>query len=490
MPAQRTRGDTRHGTRGGGGAWSAVKKASGSRRKTLRELGVQRVPSARELFWRDLRLHLRVFQKRRVGRKQGFWDLPTLHARWRALPQVEQATWIARAEALKKSRTKELQSRRTSAAQTPAPAPCTAAADAASPPGQDHLCVSGRPSATTTWLRLDCCAESPGQSPEAAEAGPPVDHAPDALEWAERAGAGRRSLRRVPGAGARLGAGAYGACHVFEDVDTGERWCAKVQRKPSDRDQEMSLQQELKISQACNHTNVMRAYAVLPAGGTGQHALLMACCQCDLHAWLTRRLAFAVAEEPGTPLQGASSAVLVQTCRGLAHLHGVGYLHLDVKPENVLVQPAEGQASIRVLVADFGMAECWEPRQGEPPSYVDARAVQSPGYRPWDLFHASTGTVALQPRLDVWAFGCLVFDVCYEHPQLGGDPAKRPRLYSNISMSASWELVMTRRNYRLRKYLRTRGAALVARCQNLQDSGFLHARMEDYLVGCRELQAA
>ena len=233
----------------------------------------------------------------------------------------------------------------------------------------------------------------------------------------------------------------------------------------------------------------MRAFAVLRVGGTGQHALLMACCESDLRAWLTRRLASAVAEESGAPLQGVSSAVLVQACRGLAHFHSVGYLHLDIKPENLLVQPAGGLWSIRVLIADFGVAECWKPRKGKELSYVDADAVQSPGYRPWDLFHACKGTVALRPRLDVWAFGCLVFDVCYERPRLGGDPAKRPRLYSGISMSASWECVMASRNYRLRKYLRTQGAALVARCQSLLDARFLHVRMEDYLVACREVAA-
>ena len=254
-----------------------------------------------------------------------------------------------------------------------------------------------------------------------------MDVAPVELEWVEGASGGRRSLRRVPGAGGSLGAGTYGSCHIFEDADTGERWCAKLQRTPRDKDQEESLRMELKISRACNHTNVMRAYAVLAAGGTGQHALLMACCECDLSTWLTRRLASAVAEESDTPHKATSSAVLVQACRGLAHLHNVGYLHLDVKPENVLVEPAGGLATIRVLIADFGVAEYWKPRQGAEVSFVDAGTVQSPGYRPWDLFHASKGSVSLRPRLDVWAFGCLVFDVCYEHPRMGGGTQRSGR---------------------------------------------------------------
>ena len=463
------------------------KKASSGCRKTIRELGVGRVASARELFARDLRLQLRVHQKRRVTRKQGFWDLRTMQARYRALPEATRATWVAKAEALKQERLAELDRRKRSATQALAPA----AAGAASPPGHGRAAGSGRPLATTTtWLRLECCAESPGHTPEfPAPAFSASDAAPDELEWVESAGGGRRSLRRLPGAGGSLGVGTYGSCHIFEDADTGERWCAKLQRTPRDKDQEASLRLELKISRACNHTNIMRAYAVLAAGGADRHALLMACCECDLRTWLTRRLASAVAERPETPRQDNNSAVLVQACRGLAHLHGVGYLHLDVKPENVLVEPVGGQATIRVLIADFGVAASWKPRKGAPVSLVDADTVQSPGYRPWDLYHASKGSVALRPRLDVWAFGCLVFDVCYEHPRSGEDPANRPRLYTGISMSASYESVMASRNYRLRKHLQSRGAALVARCQNLLEARFLHVRMEEYLVGCREIAA-
>ena len=54
-------------------------------------------------------------------------------------------------------------------------------------------------------------------------------------------------------------------------------------------------------------------------------------------------------------------------------------------------------------------------------------------------------------------------------------------------MSASYESVMASRNYRLRKHLRPRGAALVAQCQDLLNARFLHVRMEEYLVGCREV---
>ena len=84
------------------------KKASSGCRKTIRELGVGRVASARELFARDLRLQLRVHQKRRVTRKQGFWDLRTMQARYRALPEADKTIWVAKSEKEKGDRRAEL----------------------------------------------------------------------------------------------------------------------------------------------------------------------------------------------------------------------------------------------------------------------------------------------------------------------------------------------------------------------------------------------
>ena len=48
---------------------------------------------------------------------------------------------------------------------------------------------------------------------------------------------------------------------------------------------------------------------------------------------------------------------------------------------------------------------------------------------------------------------------------------------------------MASRNYRLKKHLRPRGAALVTRCQDLLDPRFSHVRMEDYVEACRDVDA-
>lgn len=51
---------------------------------------------------------------------------------------------------------------------------------------------------------------------------------------------------------------------------------------------------------------------------------------------------------------------MYQLCRALAHIHGMGICHRDVKPQNLLVDPAR----CVLKLCDFGSAKCLEP--GEP----------------------------------------------------------------------------------------------------------------------------
>ena len=470
-----TKGAGRKRTRGSG---DAPRVRHGGRRKTLKDLGVERVPSARELFARHLRAQLPVYAKRRVPRKEAFWCLPTLHAKFRALPAMEMAAWVERAEKLKEERRVIVKARGEKGHGGECDGSATAAIMAHGQAGHG---------ATTTWLRLDCCAESPGHASEVAEVAVEASVPVDRLRWMDDPGGDLRTMRRLPDSVGSLGSGCYGACYIFEDEDTGEQVCAKLQKTAEDDDGEQALRRELRIMNACNHPNVMRGFSVVRSLGSGRHALLMTKCDCDLWAWLSMAAASAGAEHADARTQQRRSAILLQACRGYAHLHGAGFLHLDIKPENVVVQAATGMQVLRVRIADFGISRTWSPSGSGDTTFAPASRIQSESYRPWDCFHAAKGRVPLRPRLDVWAFGCLVFDVCCEHPRQRGDGACRPRLFAGIHMGASYESVMASRNYRLGGQLRARDAALVVRCQDLKDPHRNHVRMGELLPACRAL---
>ena len=494
-------------TRGSGKR--AGKRASG-RKKTWKDLGVQRVPSARELFAQDLRRHLPVYANRRVRKKQSFWCLRTLHSRFRAFSDAHMAMWTARAKKAKEDRKAIIRQRLRALAKKPA------TPDAAAATPSSCKSVQG---ATTTWLRLDCSVEPPGEGDvsEVAEENASVDTEVERIQWVDDLGSDIRSLRRLPRNGGSHGVDSYGCCYIFEDEVTGEHFCAKLQMSADDSEGARALRDEPRIMDACNHPNVMRAFAMVLCRGIGWHALIMPKCDCDLWAWLGASSA-SVASETKDERMAASNAsvaterreecmaassvsvatersddrihrqrsgLLVQLCRGYAHLHGAGFLHLDVKPENVVVQNATGTEDARVCIADFGISRGWRcPGDGATP-YAPAASIQCEVYRPWDLHHAANGRVPLRPRLDIWAFGCLVYDVCCKHPRVRGDSRGRARLFSGISMEASYEAVMTSRNFRLSAHLRPLEAALVVRCQDLKDPRRNHMRMEELLSACR-----
>ena len=60
--------------------------------------------------------------------------------------------------------------------------------------------------------------------------------------------------------------------------------------------------------------------------------------------------------------------------------------------------------------------------------------IQSEVYRPWDLFHAAQSLVRLRPRHDVWAFGCLAYEVAQMHPGIWREGRAPSRLFSGVNM--------------------------------------------------------
>ncbi|KAJ4904072.1 Protein kinase superfamily protein [Raphanus sativus] len=105
--------------------------------------------------------------------------------------------------------------------------------------------------------------------------------------------------------------------------------------------------------------------------------------------------------------------------QGLVSVHEHGYVHCDLKPENLLLFPRHDQDarfySYEIKISDFGLtikageeSVCWEtkspfvgtPLYMSPESVRDGSAVEKP--------------------LDLWSLGCIVLEMCVgKHPWLG-----------------------------------------------------------------------
>lgn len=92
----------------------------------------------------------------------------------------------------------------------------------------------------------------------------------------------------------------------------------------------------------------------------------------------------------------------------LAELHKLGYMHCDVKPENVMTRGKDDDLSDVVMI-DFGAVRKLQDNQ-----YYD---VQSLWYRAPEVMCGLPYT----PKIDAWSIGCLLYELHTGSPLFPGD---------------------------------------------------------------------
>jgi serine/threonine protein kinase len=93
--------------------------------------------------------------------------------------------------------------------------------------------------------------------------------------------------------------------------------------------------------------------------------------------------------------------ILHKALRGLAHVHEQKWMHLDIKPSNILIDEDD------IVIADFSLAlQCGQaPFQRE---YV------TDWYRPPELLLMDT--TQLRPAVDIWSMGCVFAEMIRHKP--------------------------------------------------------------------------
>ena len=109
------------------------------------------------------------------------------------------------------------------------------------------------------------------------------------------------------------------------------------------------------------------------------------------------------------------TAAALQTAIGLWHLHQKGFCHLDIKPGNLLWRAAER----RLFIIDFGLAE---PFHQESAANLISKVYATEAYRPPELWGAPAIDLPrlLGPAVDVWSYGCAVYEMATAQPLMAG----------------------------------------------------------------------
>jgi len=99
---------------------------------------------------------------------------------------------------------------------------------------------------------------------------------------------------------------------------------------------------------------------------------------------------------------------MYQICRSLAYIHSLGICHIDIKPQNLLLDTN----SHRVKLCDFGSAKALA--KGQPNvAYICSRYYRAPEL----IFEATEYTT----KIDIWSMGCVMAELLLGNPLFAGE---------------------------------------------------------------------
>jgi len=107
--------------------------------------------------------------------------------------------------------------------------------------------------------------------------------------------------------------------------------------------------------------------------------------------------------------------ILLQTTEGLAYLHGLGIVHRDIKPNNILIfVPDETGTKPVMKLADFGISKVLKADDNDFTNTSVTNPNGTKGWMPAEVYKEER----LDSKVDVWALGCIFAYVLCEgkHP--------------------------------------------------------------------------
>ncbi|XP_065899624.1 serine/threonine-protein kinase/endoribonuclease IRE1-like [Dysidea avara] len=164
------------------------------------------------------------------------------------------------------------------------------------------------------------------------------------------------------------------------------------------------------LRQSDEHPNVVR-YFCMEQDNTFRY-IALELCQATLHEYVEgwrfdRR-------------QIGELTLLHQAMAGICHLHSLGIVHRDIKPQNVLLSQPNYRGEVRALISDFGL--CRQLPRGQGSFSIKSGITGTEGWiAPEILNNEMRATVAV----DIFSAGCLCYYVLTGGHHPFGPPFQR-----------------------------------------------------------------
>jgi eukaryotic-like serine/threonine-protein kinase len=234
-----------------------------------------------------------------------------------------------------------------------------------------------------------------------------------------KAGRSHADVRLVAGTklglyeiGAFIGAGGMGEVYQATDSRLGRSVAIKLLPAAFAQEAERiaRFEREARVLASLNHPNIAALYGFEESGEV--RFLVMEFVPGDSLSDKIKRGAIAVEE---------ALRIAAQITEALEAAHEKGVVHRDLKPANISVTP-DG----KVKVLDFGLAKVWNGARQSDLSGLAKLTATDLGERtvlgtPAYMSPEQARGQSLDRRTDIWAFGCVLYEMLSGHPPFAGD---------------------------------------------------------------------
>ena len=194
------------------------------------------------------------------------------------------------------------------------------------------------------------------------------------------------------------------SCLVWEAVKdvSGERFALKMLKREiaTDKEEIGYLRHEFEVAKDMNHPNIIRMYDFEMHQGSAFLVL-------ELYSALNLKQ---VLREGPEPIAYLAETIIQQTVKGLHYFHEKGWVHCDIKPDNLLV---DDDGNVKLI--DFTISQ--KPKRsllrflGFKKPVKGTRSYMSPEQIRGEL---------LDGRSDVYSFACVVYELLAGRPPFTG----------------------------------------------------------------------